>query len=65
MSSDANHTKTNLTDEGKFIVAISNALFADKVDEAFLILGDFMDENGLQVSAETIEAYYKAGRVGS
>jgi hypothetical protein len=60
MSSDA---KTNLTDEGKVIVAISNALFADKVDEAFSILGDFMDENGLQVSAETIESYYKAGRV--
>lgn len=65
MSSYKNDTKTNLTDEGKVIVAISNALFADKVDQAFSILGDFMDENGLQVSAETIEAYYKAGRVSS
>ena len=63
MKADTESGKTNLTKEGALIVGLTKALVGREVDQAFDLIGDYLDKNELQVSAEIIVKYEKAGRI--
>ncbi|MFK5980818.1 MAG: hypothetical protein QM488_18240 [Rhizobiaceae bacterium] len=63
MKTESNENKVDLTTKGTLVVSMSKALFIGNIDEVFDVLGGYMDEHGLKVSARTIADYEKAGRI--
>jgi len=63
MKTEDNENKVDLTTKGTLVVSMSKALFIGNIDDVFEILGRYMDENDLKVSARAIADYEKAGRI--
>lgn len=54
-----------LTRQGRLVVALSKTLFDRDVDGAFRVMGEYLDDNRLQVSEEVIQEYRFAERIKS
>lgn len=63
MKTESNENKVDLTTKGTLVVSMSKALFDKDIDTVFEVLGSYMDDNNLKVSARTITDYEKAGRI--
>jgi len=63
MKNKSDEKKANNPIEGALVVSITKALFAREIDKVFGIIGGYLDENDLKVSAEMIAEYEKAGRI--
>lgn len=63
MKKQQNKKKEILTANGRLVVSLSKALFETDIERVFDILGKYLDENQLTVSAEMIVQYQKAGRI--
>ena len=63
MKTESNENKVDLTTEGALVVSMSKALFIGNIDDVFDILGCYMDDHDLKVSASTIADYEQAGRI--
>lgn len=63
MKTVGEENKAELTTKGSLVVSMTKALFSGDIDNVFEILGSYMDDNNLKVSARTIADYEKAGRI--
>ena len=63
MKTESNENKVDLTTKGELVVSMSKALFDMDIDTVFEVLGSYMDDNNLKVSASMIADYEKAGRI--
>lgn len=63
MKTEGEKNKVDLTTQGALVVSMSKALFNRDIDGVFDILGGYMDDNDLKVSAGLLTDYEKAGRI--
>lgn len=63
MTQDKEEHAEVLTRQGRLVVALSKTLFDSDIDGAFRVMGEYLDDNGLQVSEEVIQEYRFAERI--
>jgi len=52
-----------LTEDAMMVVQLTKAIFAKDIDEAFRVLGRYLDKHKSKVSADVIKEYELAGRI--
>jgi len=63
MTENKEDQPAELTEDALMVVQLTKAIFAKDIDEAFRVLGRYLDKHKLNVSADVIKEYELAGRI--